>query len=46
MAALGVDNFPCWSYWKVITGHLVELVLWQAAGVATSVTGGVASLGM
>jgi hypothetical protein len=31
---------------KVITGATGELVLWQAAGVATSITGGVAALGM
>jgi hypothetical protein len=42
MAALGVDLVtPCWGYWKSDNRATGELVLWQAAGVATSITGGV-----
>jgi hypothetical protein len=48
MAALGVDLVSSLAgvTGKVITGATGELVLWQGRWVATSITGGVATLGM
>jgi uncharacterized membrane protein (DUF441 family) len=48
MAALGVDLVSSLAgvTGKVITGATGELVLWQGLPVATSITGGVAALGM
>jgi hypothetical protein len=48
MAALGVDLVSSLAgvTGKVITGATGELVLWQGCRVATSITGGVATLGM
>jgi ABC-type uncharacterized transport system substrate-binding protein len=47
MAALGVDLVSSLGVTgKVITGATGELVLWQGCRVATSITGGVAALGM
>jgi hypothetical protein len=48
MAALGADlcKSACQVTGKVITGQLGNWFYGRAAGVATSITGGVAALGM